>query len=124
MNALRIPETVDSPEVNLEKDRGRFEIIGKSLPEDPNEFYDPIIEWVLAYVKDPNSETEFVFKLDYFNTASSKKILDLIMHLKDIMRLKKSIMVKWYYRKNDDDLFETGETFSEISGVPFKIIPY
>lgn len=124
MDHLRVPETSDSPEINLEKERGRFEIIGKSLPEDPNEFYNPVISWVAEYVRDPNPETEFTFKLDYFNTASSKKILDIIMTLKEIMRKKKSVIVKWFYRKNDDDMFDTAETFSEISGVPFKIIPY
>lgn len=124
MKVIRIPEAVDSPEVILEKERGRFEFIGKSMPEDPNDFYNPLIEWVLEYVKDPNPNTEFIFRLDYFNTASSKKILDIILHLKEIMRRKQNVVVKWYYQQNDDDMFDTGETFAEISGVPFKIIPY
>lgn len=124
MEPLRVTETNDSPEVNLEKDRGRFEFIGKSMPEDPKVFYTPIIEWITEYAKDPNATTEFCFKLDYFNTASSKKLLDIVMLLKDIHRQKKTVIVKWYYHFNDEDMFETGETFSEISGIPFKMIPY
>lgn len=124
MQSLRIAETSYSPEVNLDKERSRFEFFGKSFPEDPKEFFAPIIDWFRLYVTQCNRETIVNFKLDYFNTASSKKIVDILNILKEIHRQKKTIVINWYYRSNDEDMFETGETFSEIVNLPFKFIPY
>jgi hypothetical protein len=124
MEPLRISETHFSPEVNLDKERSRYEFFGKSFPEDAKEFYVPIIDWFKIYVVNPNRETVVVFKLDYLNTASSKKIIDLLNVLKEIHKQKKVIMIHWYYKSDDEDMFETGETFAEIVGLPFKLIPY
>ncbi|MEW5847138.1 MAG: SiaC family regulatory phosphoprotein [Bacteroidota bacterium] len=73
MKPLKLLETSDTPEVTLDKERGRFEFYGKIMPENPKEFFEPIIEWFKEYVNDPNPETILTFKLDYFNTAASKK---------------------------------------------------
>ncbi|HOP04970.1 MAG TPA: DUF1987 domain-containing protein [Tenuifilaceae bacterium] len=124
MEPLRLAETHFSPEVNLDKDRSRFEFFGKSFPEDAKEFFNPIIDWFMKYVESPNRETTVIFKLDYFNTASSKKIVDLLNVLKEIHKQKKSIIINWYYKSDDEDMLETGETFSEIVNLPFKFFPY
>ena len=124
MIPLRLDETPFSPEVNLDKERSRFEFYGKCFHEDPNEFFTPIIDWFREYVIAPNRETIVIFKLDYFNTTSSKNFIDILNILKEIHRQKKTIMIHWYYRTGDEDMFETGETLSEIVSLPFKFIPY
>jgi len=124
LNPLRIQPTSESLEVNLDKEMGRFEFYGKSLPEDPAEFFKPIIEWFKEYVNNPNKETVLVFKMEYFNTASSKKILDILTYCLDIHKKKQSILVHWYYRYNDEDMKDTGETFSEIVHLPFKYMTF
>ena len=55
----------------------KFLFSGKSLPEDVKEFYDPILSWLKEYKNDPNEETTFVMRMEYFNTASSKMILEM-----------------------------------------------
>jgi hypothetical protein len=124
MNPLRIEETAFSPEVVLDKARSRFEFYGKCFPEDSYEFFTPIVDWFRQYVIAPNRETNVIIKLDYFNTSSSKRIIDILNILKEIHKQKKVIMIHWYYRTGDDDMFETGETFSEIVSLPFKLTPY
>jgi len=76
MEILNLEGTEDTPKILLDKSNGIFEISERSLPEDSAEFYQPIIQWLDDYAADPNPSTEFVFKLEYFNTASSKLILD------------------------------------------------
>ena len=124
MEPIKVHETSYTPEINLDRDRSRFEFYGKSYPEDPNEFYEPIVNWFKLYVVKPNRETNVIFKLDYFNTSSSKKIIDILTILKEVHRQKKQIIIHWYYRTGDDDMYETGETFSEIVNLPFKLTPY
>jgi len=124
MRPIRIEETPFSPEVNLDKERSRFEFYGKCFPEDSHEFFNPITDWFREYVIAPNRETIVIFKLDYFNTTSSKKFIDIFNILKEVHRQKKTIMIHWYYRTGDEDMFESGETISEIVSLPFKFIPF
>ncbi|MHC1704079.1 MAG: DUF1987 domain-containing protein [Tenuifilaceae bacterium] len=124
LNPLRIQATGESLEVNLDREMGRFEFYGKSLPEDPNEFFKPVIDWFKEYVASPNKETVVVFKMEYVNTASSKKILDILTLCFEIHKKKQSIIVNWFYRYNDEDMHETGETFSEIVHIPFKFMTF
>ncbi len=41
METLRLEQTDDSPLVELDQESNRFEISGKSLPEDVMDFYNP-----------------------------------------------------------------------------------
>jgi len=124
LKPLRIQATNESLEVNLDKGMCRFEFYGKSLPENPNEFFEPILNWFREYVNEPNKETQLIFKMEYFNTASSKRLIDILSICYEIHKKKQSIIVNWYYKYNDDDMKETGESFSEIVQLPFKFITY
>jgi hypothetical protein len=115
MNALTLEATQDTPHIILDKDNGIFEVSGRSLPEDVIEFYTPVIEWIQGYAKAPNTKTVFAFKLDYFNTASSKLILELLKTLKDINGAR----VDWYYQEDDEDILDAGKEFSEQVTIPF-----
>ena len=78
------PQTEDCPEIILDKEMNKFQIRGKSLPEDVASFYAPVLDWLQHYSQNPNSLTIFDIKLSYFNTASSKLILDILMILEEM----------------------------------------
>ena len=123
MDALRIPATDDTPEVILDSS-GEFEFSGKSLPEDVASFYDPIIDWIDEYGQNANDSSIFKFKLTYFNTASSKMILDILMKLEELSEGGADIKVEWHYEEEDEDMEEAGEEYSDIVEVPFDMVPY
>ncbi len=122
MNPLVIQETIDSPYVCLDKEKNIFEIKGKSLPENVNIFYQPIIDWFSDYFKNPNPETVINFKLDYLNTASSKALLSLLLVVEDAVKNGINASVKWYYEEDDEDMKDIGEEYSDIIQIPFEII--
>jgi len=124
MKQLKLLETSDTPEVTLDKERGRFEFYGNIMPENPKEFFDPIIEWFHEYVKNPNPETTLIFKLDYFNTAASKKLIEILSILQGINQNNKTVQVNWFYKNIDQDMRDSGETFAEIIHIPFKFLTY
>ncbi|MDI3527981.1 MAG: hypothetical protein PWR03_2165 [Tenuifilum sp.] len=124
MKALKLQETSDTPEVTLDKERGRFEFYGTIMPENPKDFFAPILNWFNEYALDPNPETSVIFKLDYFNTAASKKIIDILMTLKTIHESNNKVEICWYYKPADEDMLESGETFQEITHLPFNFISY
>ena len=124
MEILRYSETEDTPEITLDRSRNRFEFFGKSLPENADEFYAPILSWFDEYVKEPNKNTLIEFKMDYFNTVTAKKIMKIIHKLEDIHKQRKNVMIHWHYLEIDEDMMEAGQAFSEMVVVPFKIISY
>jgi hypothetical protein len=117
MQAINTESTEDTPKVILDASSGKFEMSGRSLPEDAAEFYQPILNWLTTYSVSPNPETIFEVKLEYFNTASSKLILDVLTKLEDIANAK----VHWYYYEDDEDMEEAGEEFSELIEVDFEL---
>lgn len=124
MKAIKYTETEDTPEVTLDRARNRFEFYGKSLPEDAESFYQPILHWFDEYIKEPNKDTTILFKMDYFNTISSKMILKILHKLEAIHKKRKNILVHWYYHEMDEDMMDAGQAFSEMVNVPFKLSSY
>jgi hypothetical protein len=124
MEAKRLVGTDESPEVILDKKTNEFKFQGKSLPEDVKEFYNPILEWVEQYAMDPNEETVVEFNMEYFNSASSKQILDILERFAMITEKGKKIAVKWHYMQDDEDMEDAGESYADIVDMPFELISY
>lgn len=120
MDALKLNGTEDTPQITLDKTSNTFELSGRSLPEDSAEFFQPVLDWLDQYKDTPNPATSFTFKLEYFNTASSKLILDILSKLEEVEGAK----VEWFFHDDDEDMEEAGEEFSELVDVPFDFKTY
>ena len=124
MDKLAYNGTSDTPTVILDKEANKFHFSGKSLPEDVKEFYNPILTWFDDYAKEPNPKTIVEYKMEYFNTASSKIILDVLTRLETIKNNGQDVEIHWFYQNDDEDMQEAGEAFSDIIEIPFKLIGY
>ncbi len=120
MKPLTIAGTATTPAVILDSTKSIFEITGRSVADDISEVYTPVLQWLNSYSKDPNSTTLFVFKLEYFNTASSKALLDTLSAISFIKNSK----VLWYHHDEDEDIKEAGEEFFELVNIPFEFKTY
>ncbi|HBS85064.1 MAG: nuclear pore complex subunit [Bacteroidetes bacterium GWF2_38_335] len=124
MKPFESHEKEDSPFVIMDAENNNFMISGKSLPEDTFSFYGPILAWLKEYSANPNPKTEFNFKLIYFNTATSKSIVDILILLENIKKCGHDVIVKWHYPEDDEDIQDSGEEFANIIDIPFEQIPY
>lgn len=124
MAALRIEHSDDTPSVILDRENKLFEISGKSMPEDVIDFYQPVLDWLNAYKSDPLDKTIFNIKLIYFNTASSKLLLDLLMLMEEIKEAGNEVLIRWHSPKNDEDMQEAGEEYSDMVDVDFEHLTY
>ena len=123
MSALIVDATSETPRVHLDPDNNLFEISNKSLPEDADEFYQPVINWLENYKLKPNTKTNFSFKLDYFNTASARYIARMIKIL-DNMAKKNEVKIFWYYREIDEDMLSMGEEYFEMTDLEFELVEF
>lgn len=121
MQALIIKATDETPSITLDPEKNVFEFSGKSLPEDVTTFYGPVLTWLANYGETPRSNTTVDFKLVYFNTASSKLILDILFLLEKIHESGTSIQIKWHYEEEDEDMKEAGDEYSDLVEVPFQL---
>ena len=124
METIKIMGTDDTPTVILDAENDIFEISVRSLPEDVTAFYDPILNWLDEYAANPNPKTIFTFKLVYFNTASSKLLLDILMKFEEMRENGLDVLIKWYYPEDDEDMQEAGEEYADIVDVPFEQVSY
>lgn len=122
MEAISIEGTAKTPTVKFDAQGGIFEIKGRSIPENSIEFYKPLVDWLDEYAKGPLPVTQVNVQLEYFNTSSSKCILDVFKKLEAINKGKSEVTVNWYYEEDDEDMLEAGEDYESIIRVPFKMI--
>ncbi|MEA3318309.1 MAG: DUF1987 domain-containing protein [Bacteroidota bacterium] len=124
MEVIKIKGTDDTPNIILDIDNDVFEISGRSLPEDVTTFYEPILNWLDDYAEEAKDKTTFSFKLVYFNTASSKLILDILMKLEEMHENGNEILIKWFFPEDDEDMEEAGEEYADIIDIPFEQVSY
>ena len=122
MEALSIEGTAKTPTVKFNGQEGVLEIKGRSIPENSIEFYKPLVEWLEVYSGTPLDLTQVNVQLEYFNTSSSKCILDVFKKLEAIHKGSPEVIINWYYEEDDEDMLEAGEDYESIIRVPFKMI--
>lgn len=122
MERLIIEATEDTPAIDFDPGTNDLKISGRSLPEDVTTFYQPILDWLDELEGSSGNECSLHVDLEYFNTASSKLILDILMKLEDIhVEGNNSVKVIWTYDSRDVDMEEAAEEYSELVEVPFEI---
>lgn len=117
-----IDGTPNTPTVRLISTEGKIELIGRSIPENPYDFYKPVKKWLDEYSLSPSKLTVVNVKLEYFNTSSSKLLLTFFKTLEEMNSNGTKIEINWYFEENDEDMQEAGEDYNAIIKIPFNII--
>lgn len=109
----------------MDKEAGKFLIAGRSLPENTEAAYSPLIEWLEKYEQDANPETVLEINLDYYNSSSLRKIADILLLLKRIEQNSNSrVSVRWFYEDGDETSIENAEDLSSAVDIPFSMVMY
>ncbi len=101
---------------------GRIFIMGRSIPENPGEFYRPVIEWVYGYVNDTSAKTIIEFGFEYINTTSTKWIYTLLKELAEMKEMAINARITWYYEHGDEDMCELGFILRSLVDCPFIVV--
>ena len=122
MEKVTIEGSPKTPTILFETDKGLLEIKGRSIPENSIEFYKPLVDALEKYATQPQASTNDTIQLEYFNTSSSKCILDVFKKLEAINKAGSAVTINWHYEVDDEDMLEAGEDYQAIINVPFKMI--
>lgn len=110
------------PNVHFSASTGICEINGESYLENTFAFYQPLIDWIKEYTSSEQQAVTLNFGLTYFNTASSRSILDLLLVLKEYEEEGGKVTVNWTVQSWDEDMQQEIEDFSLDADLPINII--
>jgi len=125
MESWKTVATKHTPEVHFDAESNTLNIIGESYPEDVAEFAEPIFAWLEEYLEQLTDQRFTVnIELTYFNSSSSKMLLDFFDRLEEeISDNGKDIVVNWIFDKENDTAEEYGEEFGEdLEELPFHLV--
>jgi hypothetical protein len=112
------------PTVDFNAESGICTLSGESFLEDTIEFYDPLVQWLEEYTTQVKNPVTFEIKLTYFNTSTSRSILDLLNVLKDYEETGGQVVVNWHYDEDDIDMEEDIEDYMLDTGLEINMIPF
>jgi hypothetical protein len=124
MKPLILVGTDDTPKIHFDNKTGTFEISGRSLPEEVYLFYAPVIEWIKVYSLVPNEVTVVKLKLEYFNSASQRFLLEVLTCFEKITEHGKEIKIEWHYHEGDEEMKEVGDDYEDLLNIPFTFQTY
>ena len=115
MISIKIDKTLHQPHVLMDFENSHVLFEGKSIVANVDEFYRPIANWLTEFTNDASRLLVFEFKLEYFNTASLKEILNILLLLKKAVDNGSEVIFNWYIYEDDDDMREIAEEAELLS---------
>ena len=110
MENINIDPTANTPAIRFDMS-GRLMIEGRSLPDNVMRFYDLLLDWVRELKAET---TKLDINLEYANSASSKKLMEMLRIL-DASNGIKELIVNWHYESDDEDALECGQIYEELT---------
>jgi len=101
---------------------GRIMILGRSIIENPGEFYRPVYERINKYILHRGKKTKIEFGFEYINTSSTKWIYAIFLKLSEIRDLAENVKIVWYYEQGDEDMCDLGYIFKSLVDCPFFVV--
>lgn len=111
------------PKVNFNANTGKCLMEGEAFLENTWEFYEKLLNWLRSYIA-TQQPLVFDFKMSYFNTSSSKGILEMLLLLKEYEEQGGDIQVNWYYQEKDVDILEEAQDFIEDTQLKMNLVAH
>jgi hypothetical protein len=110
------------PYINFNAQTGVCEIEGQSYITNTYAFYEPIYNWLEKFISVTKQDIKFDMKITYFNTSSSKCILEILRILKRFRDQGGKLIVSWHLNRQDEDLEDEVQYFSIATGVEINLM--
>lgn len=121
MNALYVEGKINTPKVDFNPANGLLKIIGRSIPENPVKFYQPLENWICEFITTNPPVIAFYIHLDYLNTHSTECLLILMKKLEAYSKSSNNIVkVSWNFDEDDEDMEALGQDLASIAEIPFE----
>jgi|SRR6056297_2067901 len=110
------------PSIKFDKETGTLSVTGSSYPENAEKVYYPVLDWLSEFDFVQTPKMVLHISLKYYNTATSKKLFEIIKKYNQAWKNGQKAEIRWEYMSDDEDMFESGRYYSELVEVPFHFI--
>ena len=117
----RSPSSPYFPSIKFNAETGVCDIIGESYMEEAYKFYLPLINWLKSYIHKKNQPVYLNIKLVYFNTSTTKCLLDIFELLKKYKEQGGKIQITWFYDKEDPDMIDEVRDFEKEADLSIEV---
>lgn len=121
MENLILEQSFKTPEISFQASNGDLLLKGRVFPENPEEFFSPVIHWLQQYSLNPAPETRLKLCLSYFNSTSSEYIFRICKMMEGITRSGNDARIIWQYEVEDEDMRQIGEDYADILKINFEL---
>lgn len=113
-------ELKNCPGITYEPGTNRLEIVGRSIPENPESIFRRLEDWITVHFE-KNGSLDVIIQLEYINSGSSKYLYEVLKRLTGYRRMGKTVKMKWLYEEDDEAMLELGEHYRDTAGIPLVI---
>jgi hypothetical protein len=113
-------EHKNCPGIYYYPDDNKLEIIGRSIPENPELIFRRLDEWITLHFE-KSKELNVGIQLEYINSGSSKYLYEILKKLTGYGRSGNKVKMKWLYEEDDEAMLELGEHYRDTAGIPLEI---
>lgn len=107
----------------IDEENNYLLLSGESFPENIVNFYAPLTSWLEVYLSTDFPRFTFDCHLVYFNSSTSKLLMNILGAMNEAAAHGKNVVVNWHSSKENDVIIECGEEFGEDFGdMQFNII--
>ncbi len=118
LEPLIITNTIRTAGVHFDAEKAMLYIKGNSIPENSDEFFQPLYDWVEKFKIEYNGKVTFRIFMTYFNTSTIRHIIGLMKRL--IQRYGNEVTIVWAYEKGDEEIMDRGQDISEVVKFSFS----
>ncbi len=113
-------ELKNSPGMYYYPDENKLELLGRSIPENPEMIFRRLEDWITSHFE-KNNLLNVSIQLEYINSGSSKYLYEILKRLTMYGHSGKSVNIKWLYEEDDEAMLELGEHYRDTAGIPLKL---
>jgi hypothetical protein len=121
MEKLFIEPGFKTPQVSFDAESGLLEISGRVFPENPNAFFQPLLAWIEAYLKEPASKTTLKLFLSYFNSSANEYLFRCCKWMENLKSQGREVKIIWEYEEDDEDMKQMGEDYRDMLKIIFEL---
>lgn len=120
----KIDETQTTPEIIIDDKKNLIHLKGKSTILNAYNFYKSVLDMVDFYIKKEPDETKVIFELEYFNTTTSRAIVEMLKKLKKLKQNGKKLYIECVCDEDDEEMIQAGNDINHITKLNLLIKKY
>lgn len=108
--------------IHFNFEKGLLEFSGTSYPDNAADFFEPLCDWVKQLVGNTKKPITVNFKINYFNTSSSKYIFLLLELLSAHHRNNNKLNINWYFFDGEEEMLEAWKEIVDELNLPYNVV--